>query len=140
MPGDTGRIGTWYSLYTGLVNEDEVPELCGRGRALVRDVLERVGDKWSVVVLCRLGDSTRRFNELRRLCEPITQRMLSATLQGLERDGIVTRTVYDTKPLRVDYALTKRGLGLREVVVDLAWWAERNAVDIDKDREAFDAR
>ena len=122
------------------MNEDEVPELCGRGRALVRDVLERVGDKWSVVVLCRLGDSTRRFNELRRLCEPITQRMLSATLQGLERDGIVTRTVHDTKPLRVDYALTKRGLGLREVVIDLAWWAERNALDIDKDREAFDAR
>ena len=75
------------------------PALCGQGRELVRDVLERIGDKWSVVVICQLGDTTKRFNELRRLSEPITQRMLSATLRGLERDGLVTRTVRDTKPL-----------------------------------------
>ncbi|MCZ7373512.1 winged helix-turn-helix transcriptional regulator [Micromonospora sp. WMMC250] len=120
--------------------EGEAPELCGRGRALVRDVLERVGDKWSVVVICQLGETTRRFNELRRLCEPITQRSLSSTLQALERDGVVTRTVFDTKPIRVDYALTPRGLSLLEVVLGLAWWAERNAPDIEKSREAFDAR
>ncbi|GAA0467365.1 transcriptional regulator [Paractinoplanes deccanensis] len=122
------------------MGQQEVPELCGRGRELVRDVLERVGDKWSVVVICQLGDATRRFNELRRLCEPITQRMLSATLHGLERDGVVTRTVFDTKPVRVDYALTPRGLSLLEVVLGLAWWAERNAAEIQRDRDLFDAR
>jgi DNA-binding HxlR family transcriptional regulator len=119
---------------------EEAPELCGRGRELIRDVLERIGDKWSVVVICQLGETTRRFNELRRLCEPITQRMLSSTLHALERDGVVTRTVFGTKPIRVDYALTTRGLGLLEVVLSLAWWAERNAADIQKDRESFDAR
>jgi DNA-binding HxlR family transcriptional regulator len=121
------------------VEENAVPELCGRGRELVRDVLDRVGDKWSVVVICQLGETTRRFNELRRLCEPITQRMLSATLHALERDGIVTRTVFDTRPIRVDYALTPRGLSLLKVVLDLAWWAERNAADIQQDRDTFDA-
>lgn len=141
MPADTVSGGTWYPSYTATVTaEDEVPDLCGRGRALVRDVLARIGDKWSVVVICQLGDTTKRFNELRRLCEPITQRMLSTTLQALERDGLVTRTVYDTKPLRVDYALTPRGLTLLDVVLDLARWAERNAAQIEADRAGFDAR
>lgn len=109
-------------------------------RHLIRDVLERTGDKWSVVVICQLGDTTRRFNELRRMSEPITQRMLSATLRGLERDGLVTRTVHDTKPPRVDYALTPRGLSLLEVVRSLAGWAADNAADILASRTAFDAR
>ncbi|RAY16864.1 transcriptional regulator [Actinomadura craniellae] len=107
-------------------------------RALIRDVLERIGDKWSVAVICQLGDTTRRFNELRRLSHPITQRMLSATLQGLERDGLVTRTVHDTKPPRVDYALTPRGLSLLDVVRNLAHWAEDNATAIMDSRTAFD--
>ncbi|MFC7383523.1 winged helix-turn-helix transcriptional regulator [Sphaerisporangium rhizosphaerae] len=109
-------------------------------RALIRDVLERIGDKWSVVVICQLGDTTRRFNELSRMSEPITKRMLSATLQGLERDGLVTRTVYDTKPPRVDYALTARGHSLLEVVRTLAGWAEDNASGILESRTAYDAR
>ncbi|WP_066367246.1 winged helix-turn-helix transcriptional regulator [Herbidospora mongoliensis] len=115
-------------------------DLCEQGRDLIRGVLERIGDKWSVVVICQLGDGTRRFNELRRLSEPITQRMLSATLRGLERDGLVTRTVYDTKPPRVDYALTPRGFSLLEVVRALAGWAEDNAVGILDSRTGFDAR
>jgi DNA-binding HxlR family transcriptional regulator len=85
--------------------DDTASDLCEQGRDLIRDVLERIGDKWSVVVICRLSDTTRRFNELRRMSEPITQRMLSAPLRALERDGLVTRTVHDTKPPRVDYAL-----------------------------------
>ncbi|PZG23553.1 winged helix-turn-helix transcriptional regulator [Nonomuraea aridisoli] len=113
---------------------------CEEGRDLVRDVLERIGDKWSVVVICQLGDTTRRFNELRRMSAPITQRMLSATLRGLERDGLVTRTVHDTTPPRVDYALTSRGLSLLKVVRDLAGWAEDNASGILSSRTAFDAR
>jgi DNA-binding HxlR family transcriptional regulator len=93
-----------------------------------------------VVVICQLGDTTRRFNELRRMSEPITQRMLSATLRALERDGLVTRTVHDTKPPRVDYALTPRGFGLLQVVRALAGWAEDNAAGILHSRTAFDAR
>ena len=115
-------------------------DLYGQGHDLIRNVLERIGDKWSVVVICQLSDTTRRFNELRRMSEPITQRMLSATLRGLERDGLVTRTVYDTKPPRVDYALTPRGFSLLEVVRALAGWAEDNAAGILDSRTAFDAR
>ncbi|WP_336216603.1 winged helix-turn-helix transcriptional regulator [Nonomuraea sp. LPB2021202275-12-8] len=115
-------------------------ELCDQRRALVRDVLERIGDKWSVVVICQLSDTTRRFNELSRMSEPITKRMLSATLRGLERDGLVTRTVHDTKPPRVDYALTPRGFSLLEVVRALAGWAEDNAAGILDSRTTFDAR
>ncbi|RKR86471.1 HxlR family transcriptional regulator [Micromonospora pisi] len=120
--------------------DDTAPALCGQGRELVRDVLERIGDKWSVVIICQLGHTTKRFNELRRLSEPITQRMLSATLQGLERDGLVTRTLRDTKPLRVDYALTPRGLSLLAVAQNLARWAVDNAAGIQDSRTAFDAR
>lgn len=108
-------------------------------QALVRDLLERIGDKWSVVVICQLGESTRRFNELRRLCAPITQRMLSVTLRGLERDGLVNRTVFDTKPPRVDYTLTARGLSLLGVVRGLAGWAESHLDEILESRATFDA-
>jgi len=120
--------------------DDTASDLYGQGHDLIRNVLERIGDKWSVVVICQLADTTRRFNELRRMSEPITQRMLSATLRGLERDGMVTRTVYDTKPPRVDYALTPRGFSLLEVVRALAGWAEDNAAGILDSRTAFDAR
>ncbi|WP_203887781.1 winged helix-turn-helix transcriptional regulator [Planotetraspora kaengkrachanensis] len=121
--------------------DDTTSELCEQARlALIRDVLERVGDKWSVVVICQLGDTTRRFNELRRMSEPITQRMLSATLRGLERDGLVTRTVHDTKPPRVDYALTARGLSLLGILRSLGGWAEDNCAGILESRTEFDAR
>ncbi|WP_327371762.1 winged helix-turn-helix transcriptional regulator [Streptomyces sp. NBC_01217] len=113
--------------------------LCEQGRDLTRNVLERIGDKWSVVVICKLADTTRGFNELRRLSGPITQRMLSATLRRLERDGLVTRTVLNTKPPRVDYALTSRGLSLLEIVQALARWAEENAGGILDSRTTFDA-
>ncbi|WP_329459835.1 winged helix-turn-helix transcriptional regulator [Streptomyces sp. NBC_01497] len=118
---------------------DTDPAVCEQSRDLIRDVLERIGDKWSVVVICRLADTTRGFNELRRLSGPITQRMLSATLRRLERDGLVTRTVRDTKPPRVDYALTARGLTLLETVQALARWAEEHAVGILDSRTTFDA-
>jgi DNA-binding HxlR family transcriptional regulator len=119
--------------------DDPAAALCEQGRDLIRDVLERIGDKWSVVVICQLADTTRGFNELRRLSAPITQRMLSATLRRLERDGLVTRTVHDTKPPRVDYALTARGLSLLAVVRDLAYWAESNADGILESRLTYDA-
>ncbi|MEV1198610.1 winged helix-turn-helix transcriptional regulator [Microbispora rosea] len=120
--------------------DDTAADRCEQARDLIRDVLERVGDKWSVVVICQLSDTTRRFNELRRMSAPITQRMLSTTLRGLERDGLVTRTVHDTTPPRVDYALTSRGLSLLKIVRDLAGWAEDNAPGILESRTTFDAR
>ena len=80
----------------------------------VSDVLARIGDKWSVLVVSRLGDGPLRFNELRRSIGGISQRMLTLTLRGLERDGLITRTVFPTIPPRVDYALTPLGRDLLE--------------------------
>ena len=76
------------------------------------DVLERVGDKWTVLVVVTLGEGPKRFNELRRAIASISQRMLTLTLRGLERDGLVTRTVFATIPPRVDYELTELGQSL----------------------------
>ena len=89
-----------------------VPEDC---RA-VSEVLARVGDKWTVLVVSTLGDGPKRFNELRRALGSISQRMLTLTLRGLERDGLVTRTVFPTIPPRVDYELTRLGRSLLEPV------------------------
>lgn len=107
---------------------------------LVRSVLERAGDKWTVIVVCRLGGQVRRFNELRRLCHPINQRMLSTTLRALERDGLVARTMHPTVPPRVDYELTPRGLSLLRLARELTCWAERNSEEIRRSREEYGAR
>jgi DNA-binding HxlR family transcriptional regulator len=105
----------------------------------VRQVLDRVGDKWSVLVIALLGDGPRRFNELRRLVEGISQRMLTLTLRGLERDGLVTRTLFPTVPPRVDYALTPLGKDLLVPVAALADWAEAHREKIQAARDRFDA-
>lgn len=118
----------------------DTPGCREEARPLIRSVLERIGDKWSVVVVCQLGESTYRFNELRRLTSPITQRMLSVTLRGLERDGLVSRTVRPTVPPQVDYALTKRGRSLLGVVRDLAGWADAHAQEIGESRTEYDGR
>src|SRR6516225_2943588 len=99
-----------------------VPEDC---RA-VSDVLDRIGDKWSVLVVVMLGDGPKRFNELRRSMASISQRMLTLTLRGLERDGLVTRTMFPTIPPRVDYALTELGRSLLQPVGALGDWAREN--------------
>src|SRR3954465_12100923 len=104
----------------------------------VREVLSLVGDKWSVLVVGILGDGPRRFSELKRTIEGVSQRMLTLTLRGLERDGLVTRTVFPTVPPRVDYALTKLGQTLLEPVLELAKWAEKNRVQIHSAREKYD--
>jgi DNA-binding HxlR family transcriptional regulator len=106
----------------------------------VRDVLNRVGDKWSVLVVTLLCGGPRRFNELRRTIEGISQRMLTLTLRGLERDGLVTRTIYPTVPPRVDYELTPLGRTLLEPVQALAGWAGKHREEIQKARLRFDAR
>ncbi|MFJ2651550.1 winged helix-turn-helix transcriptional regulator [Streptomyces sp. NPDC087420] len=107
--------------------------------ALLRDVLQRIGDKWSVIVICRLDGAPRRFNELRRLTDGITQRMLSATLRRLERDGLVSRTVHPTVPPRVEYALTERGRGLHAILYRVVDWTEENLAGIEASRAAYDA-
>ena len=112
-------------------------DLPGGCRA-VSDVLARVGDKWSVLVVTLLGQGPRRFNELRRAIGGISQRMLTLTLRGLERDGLVTRTVYPTVPPRVDYGLTPLGRDLLVPVSALGDWAIRNQGKIARAREQFD--
>jgi DNA-binding HxlR family transcriptional regulator len=106
----------------------------------VREVLNRVGDKWSVLVVALLGDGPRRFSELRRSIEGISQRMLTLTLRGLERDGLLTRTLYPSVPPRVDYALTKLGRTLLRPIMTLTTWAEQNRVAIQQARQRYDAR
>jgi DNA-binding HxlR family transcriptional regulator len=104
----------------------------------VASVLARVGDKWSVFVIMLLGDGPRRFNEIKRMVGGISQRMLTLTLRGLERDGLITRTVYPTIPPRVDYALTALGRDLLNPVSALGTWAIRNQPKIARAREQFD--
>ena len=111
-----------------------VPEDC---RA-VSEVLSRVGDKWTVLVVSVLGDGPKRFNEIRRSLGSISQRMLTLTLRGLERDGFVTRTVFPTMPPRVDYELTRLGRSLLEPVSGLGLWARQNRTAIEDARRRFD--
>ncbi len=112
-----------------------VPEDC---RA-VSEVLARVGDKWTVLVGSTLGAGPKRFNELRRALGSISQRMLTLTLRALERDGLVTRTVFPTVPPRVDYELTKLGRSLLDPVNGLSLWARKNRASIADARQKFDA-
>lgn len=108
-------------------------------RALT-SILALVGDKWTVLIVVLLGDGPKRFNEIRRLVGAISQRMLTFTLRGLERDGLVTRTVFPTTPQRVDYALTKLGSTLWEAVEPLGSWARAHVSEILTSREQFDTK
>ncbi|WP_437573109.1 winged helix-turn-helix transcriptional regulator [Sorangium sp. So ce887] len=103
-----------------------------------REILNRVGDKWSVLVVVLLGDGTKRFNELKRAIDGISQRMLTSTLRGLERDGLVKRTVYPTNPPQVEYALTKLGRTLLDPVSVLAMWAQGHRAEVLRARDAFE--
>jgi DNA-binding HxlR family transcriptional regulator len=104
----------------------------------VTDILNRVGDKWSVMVVMLLGPGSKRFNEIRRAINGISQRMLTLTLRGLERDGLVTRTVTATIPPRVDYELTPLGQSLRCPIDALGEWAFAHRDEIDAARARFD--
>ena len=110
-------------------------------RCQAREVLTRVGDKWSVYVINVLGvRGTLRFNELKGRVEGVSQRMLTVTLRGLERDGLVVRTVHPTVPPRVEYSLTDLGSSLRGLVRGLANWSEDHLREVDAARAAYDAR
>jgi DNA-binding HxlR family transcriptional regulator len=109
----------------------------------IRDLISRLGDKWSILVLIALAKTESkclRFSELMRSVEGISQRMLSTTLRYLERDGIVTRHLYPEVPPRVEYRLTERGLGLLEPVRALFIWIDHEWPAIEKSRQEYDAR
>jgi DNA-binding HxlR family transcriptional regulator len=114
---------------------DRDPAVCS-----VRDVLGRVGDKWSLHVIYLLADGPMRFTDVKRQVEGISQRMLTVTVRGLERDGLVRRTVYPVVPPRVDYALTPLGLTLFDAVKHLMVWTQEHVHDIDRARRSYDAR
>jgi DNA-binding HxlR family transcriptional regulator len=101
-------------------------------------ILARVGDKWTVLIVVLLGDGPKRFNEIRRMVGGISQRMLTFTLRGLERDGLLTRTVYPTTPQRVDYELTPLGSTLWKAVEPLSTWARAHVGEILTSRQRFD--
>src|SRR6188768_3860664 len=130
MTGKNPQEGT-----IGIPGTLHVPEDC---RA-VSEVLSRVGDKWTVLVVGELGNGRKRFNEIRRALGSISQRMLTLTLRGLERDGLVTRTMFPTVPPRVDYELTKLGRSLLEPVSGIGLWARQNRERIQEARQRFDA-
>ncbi|WP_308159463.1 helix-turn-helix domain-containing protein [Arthrobacter sp. ISL-65] len=104
----------------------------------IRDVLDRIGDKWSVLVIVELSSGARRFRELQRSIEGISQRMLTLTVRRLERDGLVTRTVYPTVPPQVTYQLTGRGSSLTHLLRQLADWSLEHKEDIGRSREMYD--
>ncbi|MFE1963075.1 winged helix-turn-helix transcriptional regulator [Streptomyces sp. NPDC059479] len=106
---------------------------------MLREVLARLGDKWTVIVICRLSEGPRRFNELKRSVDGITQRMLSATLRRLERDGLVSRTVTPTVPPQVEYALTDVARSLHSVLFQLVDWTDEHLSYIETSRAAYDA-
>lgn len=107
--------------------------------AAVNDILARVGDKWSVRVVMSLAEGALRFNALRRAIPGISQRMLTRTLRGLERDGLVRRTVTPSVPPRVDYALTALGKSLCDPVARLGNWAIAHSGEVQAARQAYDA-
>ena len=104
-----------------------------------REVLSLVGDKWSVLIVAWLGDGSRRFSELKRSVDGISQRMLTLTLRGLERDGLITRTAHATVPPRVDYELAPLGQTLLVPVRTLGAWADVHRFEMQQARARFDA-
>jgi DNA-binding HxlR family transcriptional regulator len=129
-------------LNVPVLNAPDLPPTAHQGSDCrsVASVLARVGDKWSVLVIMLLGGGPRRFNELKRMVGGISQRMLTLTLRGLERDGLITRTVFPTIPPRVDYELTDLGRGLWKPVKALGQWAHQHQSEIESARAEFDRR
>lgn len=127
-------------LSPGHSDVTEAPCLQDAGCRNVAPVLNRVGDKWSMMIVMTLADGSKRFSELKRAIDGISQRMLTLSLRGLERDGLVTRTVTPTIPPRVDYELTGLGRSLREPVKALGEWAIEHIQCIRAAQEQYDDR
>ncbi|GAA2847371.1 helix-turn-helix domain-containing protein [Nonomuraea rubra] len=106
----------------------------------VRQILDRIADKWSLLVIALLDCQSLRFTQLRREIDGISQRMLSVTLRQLERDGLVSRTVHPVVPPRVDYALTPLGRTLHQTIKSLVTWTEQHQEEIIAARASYDSR
>jgi DNA-binding HxlR family transcriptional regulator len=117
-----------------------LPNPAGEECRNLNSILAHVGDKWTVLIVVLLGDGPKRFNEIKRMVGGISQRMLTFTLRGLERDGLVTRTVFPTTPPRVDYELTQLGSTLWKAVEPLGSWARAHLSEILISRERFDEK
>ena len=118
----------------------QLPDHASEDCRAVSSILARVGDKWTVLIVVLLGDGPKRFNEIKRMVGGISQRMLTFTLRGLERDGLVKRTVFPTTPQRVDYELTRLGGTLWQAVEPLGLWARAHMGEIVISRERFDRK
>lgn len=103
-----------------------------------RRILDRIGDRWTVLIVGILGEGDARFSQLRRRVEGVSQKMLTQTLRGLERDGLVRRTVYPQVPVRVEYALTDAGRTLLEPLRALEEWSITHLGDVSASQEAYD--
>ncbi|MEV0382952.1 helix-turn-helix domain-containing protein [Nonomuraea sp. NPDC050643] len=125
----------------GTVDDDyDVRQWDTREDCEVRQILDRVADKWSLLVIALLDCQSLRFTQLRREIDGVSQRMLSVTLRQLERDGLVSRKVHPVVPPRVDYALTPLGRTLHETIKALVTWTEQHQQEIAAARAAYDAR
>ena len=119
----------------------KTPEAAALKEAMVREMLERVGDKWTLLVIEELGSGGEmRFTQLRDRIGNVSQKMLTKTLRQLERDGLVTRRVHPVVPPRVDYKLTRLGEALGEAVCGMWTWVEKHLKDVERARRAYDSR
>ncbi len=123
---------------TAVAASPDAPEAENECRGLAQ-IIGRIGDKWVVMVVGHLSGGSMRFNGLMRAIPGISHRMLTITLRGLERDGVVARTAYATVPPRVDYELTELGRSLTKPLADLALWASTQRADIEAARGRYDA-
>src|SRR5262245_44839583 len=127
------------------MSDSEMDDLCHRGEGppefeMFRSVLDRIGDKWSLLLIGLLQPGPRRFTELLHAVPGISRRMLTLSLRQLERDGLVTRTAYAQIPPRVEYHVTELGRTLIEPVLGLARWAAEHQAEIAANRDAYDIR
>lgn len=125
---------------TGTEAEYEIRQWDTREGCEVRQILDRVADKWSLLVIALLDRRSLRFSELRREIDGISQRMLTVTLRQLERDGLVLRTVHPVVPPRVDYELTPLGVTLHDTIRSLVVWTEEHQTEVAAARATYDSR
>ena len=122
------------------LNNVKMSELSPEQCVSVREILDRAGDRWSIYVVAQLREGPQRFNALKRSVEGISQRMLTRTLRSLERDGLISRTVYPTNPPQVEYELTPLGASMAQSLMVLLNWADSNRDQIQNARANYDAR
>ena len=122
------------------LTSSKVGELSAQECVVIRETLDRIGDRWSIYLVAQLREGPQRFNQLKRAVDGISQRMLTLTLRGLERDGLIKRTVFPTNSPQVEYELTALGTSLVEPITQLLNWAEAHRPAVERARQEFDVR